>query len=319
MPKILVVVVTRNNPELLKHAVSKYQEHPPGVDCDYLIVDASSDSPRQRLVLEKQPLGHVAFLENDRVEVNFEYSWRRSPGYSHYFFAHDDNVPIADNWLLPFWERMHSGYVEPDCPEKYRALPIGRVGGLSQYWRSYDNVRGYSVQCQFLKHAIEAATGEPAPPMFKYADCDRVLVSQECLEATKGLVTLNSFANKRDELCKIFDHFLHYNDEGMYPISKYPPGKHWNKLTLLSEFMNSVMPLLRGYRTVGVDSDGYLEQIHGEDVPWGNRYIAHYGGPNSVKALAKHFGTDPASVKRKLNDPVLLVKSYKYLREYYDV
>ena len=317
MSKVAVIIVTRNNPFLLGHAISKYKFHPPGVDCDFHIVDAESDDPRQLDLLRHQTLGKVRTQPNDRVEVNFEQAYRALPRYDYYFFAHDDNVPIKDNWLRPFLDRIHSGYCEPSAPKEYRHLPVGRVGALSQFWRDYYSVQGHPVQCAFLKPCVELVTGQSAPSQFKYADGDRVLVSRACLEATDGLVTLKSFVPLNEELAKIFDTFLHYTDNGMYPQNKYPPHLYWNRLTLLSEFMNSVLPLMRGFRTVGLHGDGYLEQIHGEAVPWGHDQIAHYGAPNAVEALARYFGTDSQTVKRKLNDPVLLIKTYAYFRNFY--
>ncbi len=314
---VAVIIVTRDNPVLLNHALSKYQEHPPGVDCDFHILDAESTSDRQKDLLVNQTLGHAISVPNDRVEVNFDRGWRRFPGYDYYFFCHDDNVPIRDDWLAPFVRRFEGHGFDVTAPPEYAHLPVGRVGALTQFWRSYTNVAGFPVACQWLKPCIEAVTNEEAPTMFRYSDCDRVLVSKECLEATNGLTTLTSWSYKRQELQNIFDTHLNYGDEGMYPKSKYPPGGYWNRFTLLSEFMNSVLPLMHGYRTVGVNHDGFLEQIHGEDVPWGHANIAHYGAPNAVSALAKHFGTDAATVKSRLNDPVLLVRAYNYFRSYY--
>lgn len=320
MPQTLVVIVTRNNPALLEHALQKYQKHPPGTSCDYLIVDASSDDPKQLQLLERQQLGGVLHCANDRVECNYNQAYRNKPGYDFYFFCHDDNVPIADNWLRPFLERLQSGYVEPECPPEYRDLPIGRVGGLCQFWRFYDSVKGYPVSSTFLEPCVKAITRKPAPKMYKYADCDRVLISAECLQATKGFVTLRSYEEDDElfsDLCMWIQMFLHYPDEGMYPKTRYPPGGYWNRLTLLSEFMNSVLPLTLGYRTVGVEGDGFLEQIHGFDEPWANRFVAHYGGPNSLAALAKHFGGTPAQMKERMADRAFLIKAYNYFRSYY--
>jgi hypothetical protein len=318
LSQIAVIIVTRNNPFLLGHAISKYLEHPPGIACDFFIVDADSDDPRQLELLQKQKLGQVLKQSNDRVEVNFEQAWRSVGTYEHYFFCHDDNVPVTDDWMRPFLRRMRSNYCEPEVWMDQKDKPVGRVGALSQFWRGYTHVRNFPIQCPFLRPAARIVTFREPPDAFKYADCDRVLVSRKCLKATDGLVTIQSLTKHLPSLAPVFDSHLHYRDEGMYPVSKYPPGQYWNKLTLLSEFMNSLYPLMQGFRTVGVDSDGYLEQIHGEDVPWANRYVAHYGAPNSLMALAKHFGTDSKTVKSKLNDPVVLARAYRFFRDYND-
>jgi hypothetical protein len=314
---IAVIIVTRNNPILFGHAISKYQAHPPGIDCDFHIIDAESDDPRQLELLRKQTLGPVRTQPNDRVEVNFDQAYRELPRYDYYFFAHDDNVPIKDNWLQPFIARMDWNYCEASAPDQYRNLPIGRVGALAHFWRGYYHVKGHPVRCEFLKPCVELLTGEPAPAQFKYADGDRILISRECLEATDGLVTVKSLTPNLPDLSEIFDTFLHYDDEGMYPQAKYPPRGYWNRLTLLSEFMNSILPLMRGFRTVGVEGDGYLEAIHGEAIPWGHNYIAHYGAPNALKSLSLCFGTNIQTVKKRLNDPILLAKTYAFFRKFY--
>ena len=316
MAKTLVVIVSRNNKNLLEHAIGGHSRYHPGVDSDFIIVDAGSTDASHHSLLKKQRLARVVYAHNDRVEVNFNVGYRSYPGYDYYFFCHDDNVPLTPNWMVDF-HKTFDNPVDPQAPDEYKSLPLGRVGALTHFWRDYSSVQGHAVECQFLKRCIETTTLQTPPRMFKYADCDRVLVSRECLEATDGLVTLTRYMKKSEDLYKIFDQFLRYPDEGMYPTSKYPAGSHWNKLTLLSEFMNSIYPLIQGFRTMGINGHcGYLKQIHGEDVPWSHDRIAHYGSPNALQALARHFGADTKQIKSKMSDPAFLIKVNRFFTEH---
>lgn len=323
MDKVLNIVVTRNNPVLLQHMFESFKRFDPGYDCDFLIVDNSSDSPIQKKILDKLSTSHsVMTAPNGRVESSFDLAWRKYKGYKYYFFLHDDECANKDNWLKVFVDRMNGGYVEDIIKgTELEKLPIGKVGAQSQFWRSYDSVLGYSVQCLFLKAVLDVIRPGKAPQIFKYCDCDRVLIRAECLEATNGLRHLAEFKDMEkatyDRVCDALRANLQYPDEGIPPKDQYPPGECWNKMCLTSEMMNSVEPLIHGWRTVGLEGDGYLEQIHGYDVMWGNNYIHHYGSPNFREHIARIFGTDKEEVKKHFSEKAFLLKMDRIVKEHF--
>ena len=326
--KTLVVIVTRNNPVLLQHAVDSYYKYDPGCAADYFIMDCES-SPENYLINKKTAKkinANFMVVFNDRAEGSFELASKIygtgckdiHSDYTHFFFCHDDCIPHKNGWLRAFHDRMQSNYIEPEAPQEHRQLPIGRVGAMHHFWRSYDNVKGHPIQCIFLKECFEALYEEKAPQMFKYADCDRILATTDCVKHAEIMHVsyINRMPN-RDKLKVIFDRYLSYYDEGTYPKEKYPPGHYWNRMTLLSEFLNSLLPLARGYRTVGLQGDGYLESIHGHDTPWGHDFVAHYGAPNALLALAKAFNTTSQDIKKRMNDPIFLMKTQQFFQRHY--
>jgi hypothetical protein len=111
----------------------------------------------------------------------------------------------------------------------------------------------------------------------KYSDCDRVLISGECLEATNGLRNLGEFLA------------LSQGD-----------------------------PLIKGYRTVGLSGDGYLEEIHGYDVMWGHNYVHHYGAPNFREHIAKEFKTDKEEVKKHFNEKPFLMQIDRIVKKNFE-
>lgn len=323
IPKVLITVVTRNNPALLQQAFESYGRFDPGYPCDYCIIDHESDDSAQINVLYKLSQKYeVVEVPNNRVEASFLASFDRAPDYEYYFFAHDDCIPHKNGWLKAFVDRMKSGYAEPIITNTHLlSLPIGRVGALTHPWRDYDTVLGYPVQCRFLRPALAALKPQvEAPPIFKYADSDRVLISRECMlngSPLQSVANFEEFPELIEPLKPILDQYLPYRDEGMYPKKRYPEGFYWNRLTLLCEFLNSVFPLMNGFRTVGLDSDGYLEQVHGYDTPWGHNQIAHLGAPNCLEFLAKRFNTDQKEVKKRFKDRVFVMQSIRLVQQYY--
>lgn len=324
--KVLNVVVTRNHPVFLQHLFNSFQLFDPGYPCEFLIVDNISDSPEQLKVLDKLSKDHrVMIAENDRVETSFNKAWLENKGYKYYFFMHDDACANKDNWLKVFVDRLHSGYVESIIENtEFAKLPIGKVGAQSQFWRSYSSVLGYSVQCLFLKGVLDILIPGKVPEIFKYCDCDRVLISAECLSDTNGIRNLEEFKElqRKDngtflKLCDVLNHYLRYYDEGVPPKYKYPPGECWNKFCLTMEMMNSVDPLVKGWRTVGLEGDGFLEEIHGYDGLWGNNYIHHYGSPNFREHMAKVFKTDKEEVRKHFEEKHFLIKMDRMVREYF--
>jgi hypothetical protein len=323
--KVLVVSVTRNNPVMLKHMFESFERHSPGYPCDFLIIDHESDSKEQLKVLEQLSTKYKVITEkNNRVEVSFDIGWKKNQDYKYYFFTHDDTAANKDNWLKSFVDRMESGYVEEIVKHTHlSSYKIGRVGAISHFWRSYTSILGYSVQCLFLKDILEEYMGA-APEIFKYCDCDRVLVSNECLKASNGIRNLQEFKDLKesnkptyDKLCEILNRHLQYPDGGIPPMTLYPAGECWNKFCLTAEFFNSVIPLSKGWRTVGLEDDGYLEAIHGHDVPVGHNFIHHYGAPNFKEFIAKKLNTDAKEVTKNLNNKVFLMKCDVLVKKYF--
>jgi hypothetical protein len=320
--KILAVVVTRNNAVLLQHITENWQKYDPGYPVDFLIIDNSSDDVSHLKVLDKLSSKYtVKTLENNRVEVGFDWAWQNNKDYEYYFFMHDDGCPNKNDWLKAFVDRLKSTYSESILDNtQIKNLPIGRVGAMHQPYRSYSSIQNYPVQCMFLEKVLEVLSPGQVPPFFKFADPDRVLMTNECLSEV-GLIynveNLSKIENdKFEKIASILDKYLPYYDEGIPPKSKYPPGQCFNKLTMTSEFLNSVMPLIKGYRTVGLDGTGFLEQIHGYDEGYGNDYIHHYGMPSTKQFLAKAMNTDPNEISKNLNNKVFLMKCDMLIKKY---
>lgn len=323
--KVLVVTVTRNNPVMLKHMFESFDKYNPGYPCDFLIIDHESDSKEQLKVLEQLSAKHRVITEkNNRVEVSFDVGWKKNQDYKYYFFTHDDTCANRDNWLKTFVDRLESGYVEEIVKQTHLShYKIGRVGAISHFWRSYTSILGYSVQCLFLQEVIKIIRTS-VPEIFKYCDCDRVLVSNQCLVDTNGIRNVQEFMTMKEhdpetyrQLCEVLNKHLQYKDEGIPPKNLYPAGECWNKFCLTAEFMNSIDPLLKGWRTVGLDNDGYLEAIHGHDVPIGHDYIHHYGAPNFKEFIAKKLNTDSKEVAKNLNNKVFLMKCDTLVKKYF--
>lgn len=324
--KILVISVTRDNPVLLQHMFQTFKRYDPGYPCDFLLVDNDSQTDQQKRALTWLDKDGIDIVQatNDRVEASFDWAWRKNKGYKYYFFTHDDAAANKHDWLKVFVDRMNSNYVEEIIKgTSLEKLPIGKVGAQTQFWRSYSSVLGYSVQCLFLEQVLKVM-GKKIPPIFKYSDCDRVLISSNCLKATNGIRSLKDFKNLEKTnpelfsiLCGVLDYYLRYPDEGMPPRDQYPPGKHWNKFCLTAEMMNSIDPLVNDYRTVGLEGDGFLEEIHGYDDLWGQNFIHHYGAPNFREHMAKIFQTDKEEVKKHFNEKVFLLKMDKIVQDYF--
>jgi len=122
-----------------------------------------------------------------------------------------------------------------------------------------------------------------------------------------------------ENLVNALNSTLNYPDEGIAPRDKYPAGEAFNKFTMLSEFFNSVWPLIDGFRTIGLEGDGYLEQIDGFDSPFGSNAICHYGAPHVKKFLARKFSTTPEEIHKKLyeNNLPFLLKCNTIMKEYF--
>ncbi len=322
LDKTLVTIVTRDNPVLLKHCFNSLTQNDPGIPCDFRIIDHQSQLTEQKKLLDNlSNQSDILSQPNNRVEASFKFSSEISPNYKYYFFIHDDCIALKGDWLKAFRDRMESGYYEPIIGNTHlKNLPIGRVGALHHPWRDYGSILGYPVQCHFLKPCIELLYHTSAPEIFKYCDSDRVFISNECLtdgECWHSVSDYKPVPKLIEELAPVFDRYLPYADEGMYPKDLYPPGKYWSRLTLLCEFMNSIAPQINGYRTVGLEGDGYLEQINGYDVPWGHSPVAHIGAPNALQFLAKVFNTDHKEIKKKFNNPAFLLMVDRLFKNHY--
>lgn len=323
--KILVTIVTRNNETFLRHLVDSIEKTDAGFEYELLLLDASSDDKKQLFALEDLSKKYrVQTIVDDRVESSYNVSWRENKDYLYYFFMHDDCCIERTGWLKAFVDRMNSGYYENDIENThFKNYPIGRVSIGNQFWREYSSVKGYSVQCLFLKYVLELIYPTKVPPIFKLGDCDRVLIRNECITDTDGFRNINEFVElknkdieKYNKLCEILNFYLNYPDEGMYPKEIYPPGECWSKLTLCTEFMDSVDPLIRGWRSVGLYDDGYLEQVHGFDEPYQHQYIIHYGATNFLEFISKKFNSDRKKIKSCMKDKIFLMKCDKLYKEY---
>lgn len=323
--KTLIIVVTRDNPVLLQHIFQSFEKYNPGAPCEFLIVDNNSQLAEQQKALDKLSKNYkITTEENNRVETSFDIAWRKNQNYRYYFFLHDDVCANKDNWLKIFIDRLHSDYTEEIIKNTHLAkYPIGKVGALSQFWRSYTSILGYSVQCVFLKQMIQIMEKE-VPPIFKYCDCDRVLIRNECLKDTNGIRNLQEFKdlksqnpNQFAQLCEVLRRDLPYYDEGIPPRNLYPAGECWNKFCLTAEFMNSIDPLIQKWRTVALEGDGFLEQIMGYDNPFGHDFLAHYGAPNMKQFVGKTMNCDPGEVSKHFNNKIFLMKMDKLIKDHF--
>jgi glycosyltransferase involved in cell wall biosynthesis len=326
--KTLVTVVTRNNPVLLQNLINSLDKQDAGVLYDLVIADNSSDNPRHLELLNLLSKRFtVETYENDRAETTFNAaSLKRIMGYEYFFFMHDDSYAYKPNWLKVYVDRAKSNYSEPEIQNTHLVrYPIGRVSGCSQPWRDFQKCKGFHSPSFFLKECLEILE-KPDVWIYKYSDQERVLYSQECLKKC-GMWNLNLWKNYHDvfsnnqinQLKEALNKHLTYADEGMGPKDKYPPGETWCKFMLLTEFLNAVWPLTEGYRTVGLEGDGYLEQIDGFDKPFGMNYICHFGSPHTKKWLGTKFGCSGEDVHKKLysNDFSFILKCDKLIEEYY--
>jgi hypothetical protein len=328
--KVLVTVVTHNNHVLLEHFVRSLERHDAGYPYELQICDNSSEDKAHLNLLDKFAGKYkITTCENDRVEGSFLKSYTWNPGYKYYFFAHDDTFISSNGWLLKYIERLKSNHVEKQIENtEFAKLPVGRVGALHQPWRTWDNMMGMPIQCLFVRDFLHGQF----PPhkvvqQFKYVDPERVLYTNECLEKAR-IWTVGEFFDLKqnpnlkhiyDLACESLNRYCGYPDEGIAPKSKYPPGECWNKITMLTEFMNSVGPLNHGFRSIGLEGDGFMEQIDGFDSPWGHKYIHHYGSANIKRFLGKYFGTSGEEIHKKIysKDKVFLVKCDMILKEYF--
>lgn len=302
--KAALVVVTRNNHVLLQHFIDSLERHDAGFPWDLYIADNSSDDVAHKKFLDsiakKYEITHYA---NDRVEATFNKACAFNRGqYAYHMFFHDDTHINENGWLKKHVDRMLSNYAEPQASE-FASLPIGRVGNNHQPWRDYTSIAGYPIGSLFLKEALRILFSS-APNSYKFVDPERVLYSDECLTKC-GIFSVFSFWELKhepvfQEMCEMLKHYLPYEDEGIAPKNLYPPGQAWNKMTMVSEFMNSVRPLMCGYRSVGLEGDGYLEQIDGFNEPWGHKTITHYGSPNLKRFLASKFNTTGEEIHKRL-------------------
>lgn len=324
--KVLIVAVTYNNQALLQNFITSFEKQDPGFDYDLLIADNSSTEPKHLSYLNKLAKKYtIREFENDRVEVTFNSAYQPYiDEYKYFLFLHDDTVIMQDDWLRLYIERLQSNYYEPEIKQTHYAnYPIGRCSLAHQPWRDYESCLGYPLNSLFLKDVLKVYGLNTL--IYKYSDIDRTMYTQECLKKC-GLWSVKRFKDMgyTDEmyikLCKALNDNLQYPDEGMTPKIKYPPGKCWNKFVLLSEFFNSVMPLMEGFRTVGLQGNGFLEQIHGFDEPWSNNIVTHLGMPNVKKFFAKQFKCTPEEIHKKLyqgNNLPFLLQCNTILKEYF--
>ena len=331
--KVLIVIVSRNNYILLQNLLESIEKHNSGYPYEIIVADNSSDDKNQLQYLTKiSSKYNIQTFENDRVEITFSQVAKKNINkYKYYLFLHDDSVVHKDFWLKKYIDRANSEYCESQIQDpNIRKLPIGRVGAHHQFWRSYTEMLGMPLNAIFLKEYLESVYAQ-IPAIFKYVDPERVLYTNECLvmgsdpksiapESLGAFIQLKStFPKGFDRVCGILSRNLPYPDNGISPKDKYPPGKCWNRLTMLSEFLNSVVPLIHGYRSVGLEGDGFVEQLDGFDSPWGQNFVAHFGSPNLKRFLGKVFGVSSEEIHKKIysKDRSFLIKCNKIIKDFY--
>jgi hypothetical protein len=331
MTKTLATVVTRNNPVLLQNFISSIEKNDAGVQYDLVIADNTSNDSKHLKLLDKLSKKYkIQVCENDRAETSFNtVSEKYLKDYDYFFFMHDDTYAYKKDWLKVFMDRANSNYFEPEIANTHLIrYPVGRVSGCSQPWRDFERCKGFHLPSQFLKECLEVL-GEKSIWIYKYSDQERVLYTKKCLEIS-GMWHLNTWNSIKTDKCEairekfedirqILERTLPYPDEGMGPKDKYPPGEAWCKFMLLTEFLNAVWPLSIGFRTVGLEGDGYIEQIDGFDKPFGMNYICHFGSPHTKKWLGTKFGCSGEDIHKKLyaNDFSFILKCNKLIEEYY--
>lgn len=332
MTKTLATVVTRNNPVLLQNFISSIEKNDAGVQYDLVIADNTSDNPKHLKLLDKLSKKYkIEICENNRAETSFHsISEKHTDNYDYFFFMHDDTYAYKKDWLKVFLDRSDSNYFEPEITQTHLVrYPVGRVSGCAQPWRDFDRCKGYPLPSHFLKECLKILE-EESVWIYKYSDQERVLYTKECLKQC-GIWHLKMWKNYIDErpfiklmekrfaLKNTLDKHLTYPDEGMSPKDQYPPGQTWCKFMLLTEFLNAVWPLSKGFRTLSLEGDGYLEQINGFDAPWGNNFIAHFGSPHVKRWLGTKFGCSGEDIHKKLyaNDFSFILKCNKLIEEYF--
>ena len=323
--KVLITIVTRNNKVLLLHLLDSIERFDAGYDYDVLLIDAESDNKDYLLCLEKLSKKYkVQRVIDDRVETSYDTAWRTNKNYKYYYFMHDDCCILKENWLKAFVDKMNSGHCEEEITNTHlRYFPIGKVSEGNHFWRSYSSVKGFPVQCLFMKPILEILYPGKVPEIFKQTEMDRVLFKNECLLATDGVRNLKEFEElqrlDKEKFSAIFDilnSHLTYFDEGSYPKEIYPSGQCWNKFSLVTEFLDSIDPLIHGWRGVGLYDEGYLEQIHGKANPRQYKYIAHYGNPCFIEFVAKQFKSPSKDVRKHFGNKVFLMKMDMLINEY---
>lgn len=312
MNNTLAIVVTRNNPILLNEFFHSFHNRtylkPP---CDLIIADNSSDDINQLNLLKRISDSNsknikIMTCPNDRVEVTFDYvSKQYIEDYSNFIFFHDDSEFFSCFWLQDYIKKITTG--------------VGRVSACHQPYRDFLTCEGYSMPSLFLKEILEIYGINIEK--YKYSDIDRTLYTQDCLREC-GIWNVKYFKDNSHEIEKIkhiLDKYLPYYDEGTYPKNLYPSGYYWNKLSLLCEFLNCVIPLSKGFKTVGLDDKDYLEQRDGDNIPFGSKSILHWGAPHVKKYLASKMETTAEEIHKKIysNDKIFHMKSLKLIKDYY--
>lgn len=322
MNKTLITICTRNNSALLQNLINSLERHDAGASYDLIIADNTSDDPKHLKLLQTLSKKYkIQTCANDRAETTFDTISRQNlNNYDYFFFVHDDTYAYKNNWLKVFIDRVNSNYSEPELMMTHLSrYPIGRVSGCSQPYRDFQKCKGYPLSSIFLKECLEIL-GETNIWIYKYSDQERVLYTRECLSQC-GMWNLNMWEShpKFTELKETLNKNLLYPDEGMGPKDKYPNGQAWCKLMLLTEFLNSVWPLAKGFRTVGLEGNGYLEQIDGFDTPFGMDHMVHFGSPHCKRWLGSKFGCSGEDVHKKLysNDFSFILKCNKLFEEYF--
>ena len=91
-------------------------------------------------------------------------------------------------------------------------------------------------------------------------------------------------------------------------------------IELLVEFLHSVEPLIAGFRSIGLEGDGYAEHINGYSTPFSHKYIYHLGSPNMKQFLGKSFGVSADEIHKKIysKDRAFLIQCDKLIKRYFN-
>jgi len=317
--KVLIVVPTCNTPHFLEHFVESFNRYDPGYDHELLILDQSSDNPRQLKTLDKISKKHRVEirLNTGRAQGGYNYAWQNNKDYKYYFFIHDDSAFIRNDWLKlavdriedqsyeSVWvNRMENAY---DMPIK----PIGRVGFQAYEWQNrYKYLRtGYRTLFYYLDELIDNILKiDNMPQYYQHINDDRILYKNELLQKAGKIWNLEDYRNIQgteffNKVYKFFD------DKGLvnkvpFPNNNYPVEFH--PFEIVIELLSDICPMRYGYRTHCVTGDGHCQEELGWNSFWGNNYIVHYGDHVVFKGLSRILKTNESEIKKSFKNKTFL-------------
>lgn len=301
--KTLVVVSTHNAPAFLEVLMATIEHYDAGAPFDLLVVDSKSNDSEQLKLLNEIAKHHMVETRENvgRAQGAYQYAWDNYPEYSHYFFMHDDSCVLRDGWLLRGLNRLQDQSLEPCLPDKYRAVPVGKVGYSSYEWGTIDRYlrTGHPAIFRFMQPLAEQMN-LVIPELFQHIADDRTLYSQACLKAMNGIANLENFRwENGTPILPMVHEFFAKNFPGrgfIEPMARYNSWE-WEGYQTLCEFLNDVAPMRYGFRTHNVEGDGYSQEELGYNTFWGNEWVAHFGSHNVFKRLALILETSEYTIR----------------------